>query len=172
MNYQVKRWVSKKYPIQKTVTILLLYGIRRYFLHRVINRNCGKKVFSIAATALHELGHASGYVSRLNVAARRGEISHPDRDAIIAVGNEEKAPPEASGALRKVTPRRSQSRGDGKSISVWLRACVFAGRRIGEHSVDRHVLKLALRILVEAADANVADALTVQTVMRQVWGTA
>ena len=60
MNYQVKRWVSKKYPIQKTVTILLLYGIRRYFLHRVINRNCGKKVFSIAATALHELGHYAG----------------------------------------------------------------------------------------------------------------
>ena len=40
--------------------------------------------------------------------------------------------------------------------------CVLAGRLVREYLTDHDVLKLALRILVEAADPNVADALNLQ----------
>jgi len=36
---------------------------------------------------------------------------------------------------------------------------------VGEHPVHRHALELAFGILIEAADADVADALSVQDVL-------
>jgi hypothetical protein len=40
--------------------------------------------------------------------------------------------------------------------------CVLAGSLVGEHLADLNLFQLPFRILVEAADANVADALTLQ----------
>jgi hypothetical protein len=42
---------------------------------------------------------------------------------------------------------------------------VLARRLVGEHLVHRNLLQLPFRVLVEAADADVADALTVQGIL-------
>jgi hypothetical protein len=41
-------------------------------------------------------------------------------------------------------------------------AYVLAGRLIGEHPIHCYALELAFRVLIEAADADIADALSVQ----------
>ena len=43
--------------------------------------------------------------------------------------------------------------------------CVLARRLVGEHLVHRNLFQLPLRVLVEAADADVTDALTVQGIL-------
>jgi hypothetical protein len=39
---------------------------------------------------------------------------------------------------------------------------ILAGCPVGEHPIHRHALELAFRVLIEAADADIADALSVQ----------
>jgi len=43
--------------------------------------------------------------------------------------------------------------------------CVLARRLVGEQLVHRNLFQLPLRVLVEAADADVTDALTVQGIL-------
>ena len=39
---------------------------------------------------------------------------------------------------------------------------IFSGRFIREHAIDRNLIKLAFRILIETTDANITNAVTVQ----------
>ena len=68
-------------------------------------------------------------------------------------------------AIHAVHDHRVALAHEAEQILQLRAAHILAGGLVGEHPVHRHALELALRVLIEAADADIADALSVQGVL-------
>jgi hypothetical protein len=119
---------------------------------------------SNSATAPHDRQHQHG---RGRVAAAEGQVLLAELDADAAGGQPLDEAPQvhdvAGQAVHAVDHHRVALPDVGEHLGELRALGVLAGGLVGEDAVERHLVELANPVLVQGADPDVPDALTVHS---------